>query len=370
MEPVRSWLRRYSRDPQVVLLSIILLALVAIVYLFGPMLAPLFAAVIVAYLLDGLVARMMRRGVPKLASVLTAFILFVAVAILAVVVLLPKVAGQLTQLLRQVPNMIVAAQQRLLELPSRYPDFVAEEQVREIVSNIGREMVSFIQTAASYSLTSLVTAITIGVYLVLVPILVFFLLKDKDVIIDWITSFLPRERHLTDQVWTEVNGQISNYVRGKVWEIFIVGAVTFVVFRFLGLDFALLLAVLTGFSVVIPFVGAFVITVPVALVAYFQWGLDPQFYTTIVAYAVIQFLDGNLLVPLLFSEAVNLHPVAIIVAILVFGGLWGFWGVFFAIPLATVIKAVLRAWPRKEPGKPPDEEPVETPAVASGGQGG
>jgi putative permease len=67
-----------------------------------------------------------------------------------------------------------------------------------------------------------------------------------------------------------------------------------------------------------------------------------------VAYLVIQALDGNVLVPLLFSEVVNLHPVAIIVAILVFGGLWGFWGVFFAIPLATLVNAVITAWPRRE----------------------
>jgi putative permease len=71
-----------------------------------------------------------------------------------------------------------------------------------------------------------------------------------------------------------------------------------------------------------------------------------------IAYAIIQALDGNVLVPLLFSEALNLHPVAIIVAILVFGGLWGFWGIFFAIPLATVVQAVLKAWPRLTNGEP------------------
>ena len=77
----------------------------------------------------------------------------------------------------------------------------------------------------------------------------------------------------------------------------------------------------------------------------------------IIAYAVIQALDGNLLVPLLFSEVVNLHPVAIILAILFFGGLWGFWGIFFAIPLATFVKAVLNAWPRKTEDP---EQPEET----------
>ena len=116
----------------------------------------------------------------------------------------------------------------------------------------------------------------------------------------------------------------------------------------MGLRYSVLLAVAVGFSVLIPYIGAAVVTVPVAMVALFQWGLTPEFAWLMVAYLVIQALDGNLLVPVLFSEAVNLHPVAIIIAVLVFGGLWGFWGVFFAIPLATLVKAVINAWPKRE----------------------
>jgi putative permease len=112
------------------------------------------------------------------------------------------------------------------------------------------------------------------------------------------------------------------------------------------LNYALLLAVLMGISVIIPYVGATLVTIPVVLVAFFEWGVTDEFWYLLLAYAIIQAVDGVVLVPLLFSEVVNLHPVAIIVAILFFGGLWGFWGVFFAIPLATLVKAVLTAWPR------------------------
>ena len=139
---------------------------------------------------------------------------------------------------------------------------------------------------------------------------------------------------------------MGNYVRGKVWEIFIVGAASYVTFSFMGLQYSVLLATLVGLSVIIPYIGATVVTIPVALIAYLQWGLSAQFAWLLIAYLVIQVLDGNVLVPLLFSEAVNLHPIAIIVAVLFFGGLWGFWGVFFAIPLATLVQAVIRAWPR------------------------
>jgi len=108
--------------------------------------------------------------------------------------------------------------------------------------------------------------------------------------------------------------------------------------------------VLVGFSVIIPYAGAAVVTLPVLFVAYAQWGISSEFLYVLIAYSVIQFIDGNVLVPLLFSEIVNLHPVAIIVAVLFFGGLWGLWGVFFAIPLATLINAVINLWPETSKG--------------------
>ena len=120
---------------------------------------------------------------------------------------------------------------------------------------------------------------------------------------------------------------------------------SFLVFWWLNLHYALLLAVLMGLSVIIPYVGATMVTFPVIFVAFFQWGLSDHFGYLVLAYTIIQALDTVVLIPLLFSEIVNLHPVAIIVAILFFGGLWGFWGVFFAIPLATLVNAVLNAWP-------------------------
>jgi putative permease len=197
---------------------------------------------------------------------------------------------------------------------------------------------------------------------VLIPVLVFFLLKDKTQLVEWFKAFLPSDRHLVSTVWADVEAQIANYVRGKAGEIVIVGSVSYVTFITLGLQYSALLATIVGFSVLIPYIGAAVVTLPIAFVAYFQWGWGWDFGQVMIAYAIIQALDGNVLVPLLFSEALNLHPVAIIVAILVFGGLWGFWGVFFAIPLATVVQAILKAWPReKEDGTGP-EEPAEEPA--------
>jgi putative permease len=222
----------------------------------------------------------------------------------------------------------------------------SEAQVNDLIAAIRAELGGLGHQVVSVSLASVASLIALIVYLFLMPLMVFFFLKDKTRILDWLTNYLPRERGLATRVWHDVDLQIGNYVRGKFFEILLVWTVTYVTFSFMGLQFAMLLSVLVGVSVLIPYVGAVAPTIPVAVIGYFQWGLSSEFAYVLAAYAVIQALDGNVLVPILFSEVVDLHPVAIIVAILVFGGIWGFWGIFFAIPLATLVQAVLKAWPR------------------------
>jgi putative permease len=353
MELLKDWFRRSFSDPQVVILGIVLLVFFAVVLGLGAWLAPMFAAIVIAYLLEAIVSRMQNAGMPRTLAVVIVFLLFMTVLVFLMFGLVPLISRQLSQLVQQFPSYISQGQEMLKALPQSYPDLISMEQAESIIAQLGQEAAILGQQLLGWSLASVASIIGLVVYLVLVPVLVFFMMKDKDQLIGWITGLMPKERTLVDRVWVESEAQIANYVRGKVVEIVIVGAVTYVTFGILGLQYAALLATLVGFSVLIPYVGAAVVTLPIAFVAFFQFGWGWEFGQVMIAYAIIQALDGNLLVPLLFSEVVNLHPVAIILAILVFGGLWGFWGIFFAIPLATFVKAVINAWPRKE------EEPEE-----------
>jgi putative permease len=149
---------------------------------------------------------------------------------------------------------------------------------------------------------------------------------------------------LTESVWQEANLQVTNYIRGKGWELLIVWGVSDIVFNALGLQFSLLVSLFVGLSVIIPYVGVTVMGIVMTLIAFIQWGWSSQLVWAMVAYAIIQIFDGNLLAPLLLSGVTNLHPVAIVVAVLLFGGLWGIWGLFFAIPLATLANTVTKAW--------------------------
>ncbi len=349
MNPIRAWFERYFSNPEVVILTLFLVGGLGVVVFFGDMLLPVFASIVIAYLLEALVQKLERSGIPRLSAVVVVFLFFLACFLFLLFGLFPILWNQVAQVARLLPEIIAKGQEALMALPHTYPNFITEEQIQELITQIRGELTALGQYVLSLSLNSLVSVMTLAVYLVLVPMLVFFFLKDKERIIGWIRGFFPREMGLTRQVWRDVDRQIGNYVRGKMMEIIIVGVSTYVTFLVMGLQFSLLLGVLVGLSVIVPYIGAAVVTVPVLLIALFQWGWGTELAWVVVAYGIIQALDGNVLVPLLFSEVVNLHPVAIIVAVLVFGGLWGFWGVFFAIPLATVVQSVIKAWPEAHP---------------------
>ena len=343
---LRDWYNRHFSDPQVALLTFLLILGFSTIIFAGKLLTPLLAAIIIAYLLDGGVTFLQSRKIPRFLSVTIVFSLFVLLLLLTLFVVAPLMVSQATQFVLEIPKMLAHGQVSLMALPEKYPNLINEQTIREFLLGIRSQVSDFSQQVLSFSLASVVDLLSFMVYLVVVPLLVFFFLKDKDSILIWLQSFLPKNRQLVTRVWVEVNRKIAGYVRGKFLEILIAWAVSYVTFLFLGLNYAMLLSFIVGISVLIPYVGAAIVTIPIAIISYSQWGYNSDFITVMIAYGIIQFLDGNLLVPLLFSGMVNLHPAAIIVAVLFFGGLWGFWGVFFAIPLATLIHAVLNAWPK------------------------
>ncbi|HAO25797.1 MULTISPECIES: AI-2E family transporter [unclassified Methylophaga] len=342
----KKWAERYFSDEEAVIMLIVLVLGFAVIIWFGRMLAPFFTALIIAFLLQGVVNMLTRRHVPQMIAVAIVFVGFVSVMLALAFLLMPLLWNQLVNLVLETPRMLSSGQQWLDELQAQYPTLITPDEIQNWISMVARELSIYGQRALTLSLASLGNVIGLIVYLVLVPILVFFMLKDREKLVGFILSMMPEKRGLMSRIWNEMDGQIANYVRGKVVEIIIVGTVAFITFAWFGLPYSALLAVLVGFSVLIPFIGAAVATLPVAAVAGFHFGLTEEFAYVLVAYGIIQALDGNVLVPILFSEAVNLHPVSIILAVLFFGGVWGFWGIFFAIPLATLLKALVTAWPR------------------------
>ena len=334
----------FSNEETIVFSLGILLFFIMISY-FGSILTPFLISVVVAYLLVGLQKKIQSYNVGENVSLIITFSIFIITGAALIVWLVPLLYIQLQAFVLDVPNLFNNFLDFMSDLPAKFPELVSSEQIAVFFQAVSEEISVIAQNIVKSSISGIQSTITILLYIILFPILVFFFLFDRKNIINGALKIIPGKRQMFSNVWSEMDIQLSNYVRGKTIEIFIVGIVAAIIFSSLGLKYSALLSVLVGLSVIIPYVGAFLVTIPVVIVGLLQFGLGTQFYLLVGLYLLLQALDGNLLVPLIFSETVKLHPVVIILAVFIFGSMFGFWGVFFSIPIATFIKAVWNAWP-------------------------
>ncbi len=341
MSRIGDWWRQRLADTELVMLLASLLVIFVLLMLLGPVLTPVLLAIALAYVLDGVVELLTRCRCPRMLAIALTGGGALLLLLFTLLAILPLLTDQVGRLVTHGPQYVQSLREMLQQLQSSHAEWINPSFLQEVIAAVAAKLQEWGGALLSFSIASIPGMITLLVYAVLVPVMVFFFLKDKLEIIAWSQQFLPAERSLLQRVWAELDTQIGNYIRGKFWEAVLVGVAMWVVYWWMGHEYALLLGVLTGVSVWIPFVGAAVVTFPVILLSFFQWGWADTMAYSVLAYAIVQTIDANVVVPWLFSEIVNLHPIAIIVAILVFGSLWGIVGVIIAIPMAALVKSVV-----------------------------
>jgi putative permease len=348
IEYLREWYRKHFANNEAAVFMFVAIFSILVIIFLGGILAPIFASIVIAFLLESIVKGLQKyTKISRGPLVITVYMIFLAIVLAFIFVLLPMLFQQLISLLKAAPQMIGSTKTWLYKIANEYPNLISHDQINETLASLSgattfEKLATYTKDIIDYSISSLSSIFSYIIYLFLVPLLVLFFLKDKDQIIKWFLKHLPQERGALVDVWSELKPQLANYMKGKALEMFIVTIATYIGFVIFHLDFAILLAVCVGFSVVIPYVGMVLVTVPVIIVGLMQFGISTDFVYMFIIYLIIQGLDGNLLVPILYSEAVNLHPVAVIAAVLFFGSIWGFWGLFFAIPLAALAKAGIK----------------------------
>lgn len=345
LDQINSFLKKIFSNEETIVFSFVILCAFLMMTFFGSVLTPFLISIVVAYLLVGVQKKIESFNISSKWALVITFAIFIVTGAAMLVWLLPILYTQLQAFVLDVPELFNNFLEFVSTLPAKFPELVTSEQITVFFQAVSSELSSITQNIVKSSIAGIQSTITILLYIILFPILVFFFLFDRKNIMDGLSKLVPGNREMFSNIWTEMDMQLSNYVRGKTTEIFVVGLCAAIIFSLVGLKYSALLSVLVGLSVVIPYVGAFLVTVPIVIVGLLQFGLTSEFYILITLYLLLQILDGNLLVPIIFSDAVKLHPVAIILAVFIFGSMFGFWGVFFAIPMATFIKAVWNAWP-------------------------
>jgi putative permease len=334
------FLNRFFSNEESVYFAVLLLLSFIFILFFGSILLPVIISIIIAFLLNGLLKTLVGINFSYKLSLSITLLVFFGFY-LSLFLALPSIGTQINNLLQNLPSIVDTFQTTLSEMN----DYFSEEDLEIIFANLSNQINNLLGSALGQLAGTISLMFNAILYAIMIPLMVFFFLKDKNQLIPLAAVLLPKENGFMKSVFSEMNDQLFNYVTGKFLEMIIVTSVSYCLFAVLNLPYAVLIAILVGLSVIIPIFGAILVTIPVVLIGLYEWGLSANFYWLIGMYLIIQMLDGNVLVPILFSNRNNLHPVIIIVAILFFGGLWGFWGLFFAIPLATFIKAIINSWP-------------------------
>jgi len=344
---LKDWYDANFTDPNQVSLALILLFSIIITYVLIETISPILVAIVLAYMLEGLVQNLMRAtNIVRNISVIFVFLIFLIMSILTLFMLLPLLLDQLTLFVKSLPDIFNKSKEFILGLYDEN-EYIPKDYIESIFLGLQGETSKLGNSIFAFSLASAGGLFAIIVYTILVPIMIFFMLFDKEAIYNWLSRFFPKKLDLTQKAYSELNLKIGNYIRCKFIEIIIVWIASFLLFIALGLNYSLLLSFLCGVSVIIPYVGMIAVTIPIVLVSYFQWGIASEFWYVVIGHLIIQAVDGNVVVPILFSDAVNIHPFAILLSILFFGSIWGVWGVFFAIPLAVLISTILNVWPKQ-----------------------
>ncbi|MBT3734972.1 MAG: AI-2E family transporter, partial [Gammaproteobacteria bacterium] len=236
-EVMRGWVNRFLSDEEGVLLAALLIVSVIIIVTMGTVLAPLLTGIVLAYVMQGAIKTMERFQMPKGLAVSITFVIFMGFFLSLLFFVIPRVWRQLQSLFQNIPSMVERTRDLLGELPLNYPELVSEQQVTSWIELLNSESAELGQWLLSFSLSQLPLLVAVAVYIMLVPLLVFFILKDQRQILAWCSSYLPSEKPLLDRIGREMDEQMANYIRGKVVEIIIVGGASFVFFQLMGLEY-------------------------------------------------------------------------------------------------------------------------------------
>ena len=337
---LNKFIKRFFSNEESVYFAILLIFSFFFIILFGNVLLPVIISIVIAFLLNGFMTTLIKYNMSQKLSLSITLIVFFGFY-LSLFMALPSIGTEINNLLQNLPIIVSSFQQNLIEMNN----YFSEEEIDQIFANLSNQISVLLSSALGQLAGTVSLMFNAILYAIMIPLMVFFFLKDKSTLLPIASIILPKENGFMQSVFAEMNDQLFNYVTGKFIEMLLVASASYILFAFLGLPYAVLIAILVGLSVIIPIFGAILVTIPVVLIGLYEWGLSENFYWLLGFYLLIQILDGNVLVPILFSTRNNLHPVIIIIAVLFFGGIWGFWGLFFAIPLATFVKAIINSWP-------------------------
>ncbi len=294
---------------------------------------------VIAYLLDPLVMRIEKRTLRRTRALVLLYAILGILSIFFMAIMVPKLTMGWDSFVKDLPLYIQKIKQIALEWKIRLPDRYGSDEIQWLIDKVSNNIDSAAQKAG-VMVYSFGSRIFFNIFnIVLSPILVFFMLYYKQTVIDTLKSWLPEERKaVIIDIGLEVNRSIGGYLRGQVIVSIIVALLSTIALLVLDIAHPIFCGIFAGAASVLPFIGVLIATLPALFFAWYQYQSIAILSQTGFAFALIYFLEGYIIKPLIFKESMNLNPLMTIVMVMALGELLGFWGIMLALPIAAAIK--------------------------------
>lgn len=331
----------------IILILVIIWLSTKVSFIFTPVLIavktlflPFALAGVLFYLFRPLIDFLEQYKFPRTVSILLLFLALIGIIIAVSLMIFPTLEYQVNRLIEHAPEiaqMLLLEWQRFQTNQVHFPSYVNEaieyatNEIQEIIINVGKNITNIIGAVTNFVVT-----------LVIVPFILFYMLKDGRKVPQFLVQFLPEEKQRLEArtIFSEMNQALSTYVQGQVIVSLCVGIMVYIGYLIIGIDYSLILALVAMFTNVIPFVGPFIGIFPALIVGLIH---SPFMMLKVIIVVVIaQQIESNLISPQIMGRSLDIHPLTIILLLLVASSLAGIIGLILAVPTYAVVKVVVK----------------------------
>ena len=323
----------------------------------GVIMLPVILAGLLYYLLNPIVDWMEKHKINRLVAITIVFVLIAFLIIWGLAVAIPSLQHQVMAFVRNVPAYLKQADKFIDDVVTKHISEDFRPQIEEYTSNLSSQITdwasNFSSRAVSWAGNLISTTSQIIVAIIIMPFILFYLLRDGKNLKGYVTQFLPTKfRASFGQVMTDINSQLANYVRGQVTVAIIVALMFIVFFKIIGLRYCVTLGVIAGVLNLVPYLGSFLAMLPALAIGLIAGG-PVMLAKVIVVFIIEQTIEGRFVSPLVLGSQLSIHPITILFVLLTSGTMFGIWGVFLGIPAYASAKVAIAAifkWYQKVSG--------------------
>ncbi len=355
-----SWFFKWFLDNKAItvflvclLIGLNILVLSKISFIFTPIvefvsviMLPVILAGLLYYLLNPLVDLLEKYKINRLVAITIVFVLITLLLIWGLAVAIPSLQAQIVSFFKNMPTYLKQAEKVLNDLLDSRLSEQFRPQIEQVTENVSSQLTtwasSFSTRAVNWASSFVSAASQIVVAVIIMPFILFYLLRDGKHLKGYMTQFLPKKlREPVGQILTDVNSQLANYVRGQITVAIIVAFMFMIFFKIIGLRYGVTLAVVAGVLNLVPYLGSFLAMLPALILGLIAGPV--MLLKVIVVFIVEQTIEGRFVSPLILGSQLSIHPITILFVLLTSGSMFGIWGVLLGIPVYASAKVVIAA---------------------------